>query len=165
MAKVIDLSVTLSEKGQLKRMPKITHSNHKEVAELHSRTMGLEVSDFREGILAAFDEATLSVHQGTHLDAPWHFHPTSEGKPAKRIDQVPLEWCYGDGVLLDFHHKKRGSGISSKDIREELKKIGYQLKPRDIVLIRTDASKYYGELNCEYLGIGVDAEATRWLIC
>ncbi|MFW9875095.1 MAG: cyclase family protein [Candidatus Thorarchaeota archaeon] len=24
--------------------------------------------------------SSLGVHMGTHMDAPWHYHPTSEGK-------------------------------------------------------------------------------------
>jgi kynurenine formamidase len=98
------------------------------------------------------------------MDAPWHYGPTSEGKPAKTIEKIPLEWFYGDGVVLDFHKKERGSGITPDDLQAELKRIGYELKPFDIVLIRTDASKHYNEKNYEHLGIGVIEEATRWLI-
>ena len=47
----------------------------------------------------------------------------------KIIDQIPLEWCFGDGVVLDFHHKKKGEGISSEEVKQSLDKIGYNLKP------------------------------------
>ena len=77
------------------------------------------------------------------MDAPWHYGPTSEGKPARTIDQVPLEWCCGDGVLLDFTHRKKGEVISKDDVVVALEKIDYKLKPGDIVLIRTDCCKYY----------------------
>lgn len=164
MTRIIDLSVAISVKGNLRIMPKITYWSHEEWACRRAGTLGLKVSDFRDGKFAAFEEITMPAHQGTHLDAPWHFSPTSEGKPAKTIDQVPLEWCYSDGVLLDFHQKERGAGISSLEIRRELKRIGYQLKPLDIVLIRTDATKHYGEPKCEDLGVGLTAEATSWLI-
>lgn len=164
MTKLIDLSVPISKKAQLRVMPKMTFWSHEERARLRAETFGIKVSDFREGKFAAWEEITLPAHMGTHLDAPWHYAPTSEGKPAKTIDQIPLEWCFSDGVVLDFHYKERGAGIRAQEIKEQLGKIGYCLKPFDIVLIRTDASKHWGEQNYEDLGVGVTAEATRWLI-
>lgn len=45
----------------------------------------------------------LGDPDGTLLDAPWHFHPTMDGrKRAITIDEVPLEWCFQPGVKLDF---------------------------------------------------------------
>ena len=38
-----------------------------------------------------------SNHMGTHLDAPRHF--VTNGKT---IDQIPIEWCYGPGVIVDL---------------------------------------------------------------
>ncbi len=38
-----------------------------------------------------------SNHMGTHLDAPRHF--VTGGMT---IDQIPLEWLYGDGVIVDL---------------------------------------------------------------
>jgi kynurenine formamidase len=55
--------------------------------------------------------------------------------------------------------KKRG-----KIIKDALAKIGYQLKPMDIVLIRTDASKRFDETGYENVNPGVSEEATLWLI-
>jgi kynurenine formamidase len=88
----------------------------------------------------------------------------SEGKPAKTIDKVPLDWCYGDGVLLDFHHFERQRPIQIEDLKEALQKITYTLKPKDIVLVRTDATKHWLEENYKIQGAGVTAEATLWLL-
>ena len=49
----------------------------------------------------AVEEIHAITHTGTHVDAPYHYGPLSEGKPARRIDEVPLEWCYAPGVILD----------------------------------------------------------------
>jgi kynurenine formamidase len=38
-----------------------------------------------------------SNHMGTHLDAPRHF--VTGGKT---IDQLPLDWLYGEGVIVDL---------------------------------------------------------------
>jgi kynurenine formamidase len=51
----------------------------------------------------------LSTHNGTHLDAPYHFHSTmdqslGEKKPSIAIDQVPL------GVVLST---RRQTGLST----------------------------------------------------
>jgi len=35
-------------------------------------------------------EIQAITHTGTHVDAPYHYGPTSEGKPARRIDELPL---------------------------------------------------------------------------
>ncbi|MDP2906516.1 MAG: DNA polymerase/3'-5' exonuclease PolX, partial [Nanoarchaeota archaeon] len=68
------------------------------------------------------EKIVLSTHSGTHLDAPWHYAPVSEGKKAKTIDQIPLEWCYGNGVVLDFRRKKDGALITVKDLEKASKK-------------------------------------------
>lgn len=125
---------------------------------------GLTAEDFPGGMGLAWEEVTAITHTGTHLDAPWHFGPTSEGKPSKTIDQVPLEWCFGDGVVLDFTHLKPGDSITVDHITAALEKISYELKPFDIVLLNTGADKKWGSF--EYLGAhpGMSAEATLWLI-
>jgi kynurenine formamidase len=51
----------------------------------------------------------LITHNGTHLDAPYHFASTmNHGEPAITIDEVPLEWCFQPGVKLDFCDIKLG---------------------------------------------------------
>src|SRR5580692_5193162 len=40
-------------------------------------------------------QLSMGSHQGTHLDALYHFIP--QGKP---IDQMPLDWFYGPATLL-----------------------------------------------------------------
>ncbi|MDA0999284.1 MAG: cyclase family protein [bacterium] len=102
----------------------------------------------------------MSDHTGTHIDSPWHNNP--EGFATERI---PLEWTFSDGVVLDFTGKESGYEIMAADIEAALKKIGYALKPLDIVLIRTDASRGW-ETNEHYTRDqpGMSAEATHYLI-
>ena len=33
----------------------------------------------------------FGTHNSTHVDAPWHYNSTIQGKPARTIDQLPLE--------------------------------------------------------------------------
>ena len=164
MTKLIDLSVTLSLKGHHKSKPEITYLHHEQTAQVYASSYGIAPEDFREGKYCAIEKVTLTTHGTTHLDAPWHFYPESEGKPAKTIDQIPLEWCYGDGVVLDFHHKKKGDRITAKDLEKALDTIGYALKPLDIVLIRTDIYHHYDEPGYENMHPGMTAEATVYLL-
>lgn len=76
-------------------------------------------------------------HVGTHIDSWGHVKPD-----APRAEGIPLELCYGDGVVLDLTQKGAGEEISVADIQAaEAALGGYQIKPRDIVLLRTDAAK------------------------
>ena len=101
---------------------------------------------------------------GTHMDAPWHYHPTSEGKESRTIDEIPIEYCFSNGVVLDMTHKKPGELINSQDIREALKKMKYELTPLDIVLIRTDTDKFWDTIKYWTNYAGVGREGTIWLI-
>ena len=50
----------------------------------------------------AVEQIALSTHTGTHVDAPYHYHPTMNGgEPAWTVDEVPLDWFIGDGVVVD----------------------------------------------------------------
>lgn len=164
MRKFIDLSVLITKKAKLRRMPEVQYLDHEEYAKSRGPQLGLASGKLREWGFLAMDKVSMTPHEGTHLDAPWHFAPTSEGKPSKTIDQIPLEWCYSDGVVLDFHHFERERPILVDDLKEALGKISYALKPFDIVLIRTDATKHWLDEGYEDLGAGLTAESTLWLI-
>ena len=80
------------------------------------------------------------------------------------VEGIPLEYCFSDGVLLDFRHKEKGTRIIPDEIDEALEKIGYELKERDIVLIHTGAGAYNTEERYKTDFPGMTAEATRHLI-
>ncbi len=134
MARLVDLSVALKNNTMDPNDVKITHLTHT----ASSRRMAKGVGVFAEVIgpnFCANDNVEALTHAGTHVDAPYHFGPMVEGKPAKKIDEVPVEWCYGNGVLLDFSStKKSGEAITINDLEQQLKRINYTLKPMDIVL-------------------------------
>lgn len=167
--KIIDLSVPLSPEVKEPTPPSIHYNNHEEgaeeaIRELKKFGLNLTKSDFYRGKLWATEVVNASTHAGTHVDAPYHYGETSDGKPAKTIDQIPLEWFYGDGVLFDFADKEKGYGITVDDFKAQLKEMEYQLKPRDIVLVRTGADKHLYEPDYAFCSAGVTAEATRWLV-
>jgi len=145
-------------------MPSIEYWGHKIYASMRIEKIGLKMSDLPEWGFCAMENISMTPHEGTHLDAPWHYCPLSEGKPAKTIDLIPLEWCFSNAVVLDFHHFERERPILVKDLEEALHKISYELKPFDIVLIRTDATKHWMEEGYQNFAAGMTAESTLWLI-
>jgi kynurenine formamidase len=86
------------------------------------------------------------------------------GKPSMTIDQVPLEWCFNDAVKLDFRSKADGYVCTADDVKRELDRLKYQLKPLDIVLVNTSAGKAYGQPNFLDTGCGMGREATLFLL-
>jgi kynurenine formamidase len=76
-------------------------------------------------------------HIGTHIDSWGHVKPD-----APRAEGIPIDYCYGDGVVLDLTHKLPGDEITPADIAAAESALGgYRIKPLDIVLLRTDAAK------------------------
>ena len=112
----------------------------------------------------ANDVIKMSTHGTTHLDAPWHYGPLSEGRRAKTIDEIPLSWCMAPGVVLDMSHKKHGESVDVGDVKQALCRINYSLKPMDIVLIRTGNDRLLGNPDYFTKGTGVSAEATRYIL-
>ena len=161
--RIVDLSLEIKE-GPGVMGAQIEHTDHKgSVPVMLQAFPGIAAEDLPNGLGWATDTLTLSVHSGTHIDAPWHYGPTSEGKPSKTIDEMPLELAYGNGVVLDMRHKKSGEVIGVTDIQEALNKIDYELKPLDIVLMMTGMDKFWDTPQYgEYAGTGRDG--TIWLV-
>lgn len=109
--------------------------------------------------LTASYMVTLSDHVGTHIDTLKHMRKDAPGP-----EGLPLEYCFGDGVVLDFSYKAFGDGIHAQDIEEALKKIKYTLKPLDIVMIYTGAGRYNESDDYLRNHCGVDADGTNYLI-
>ncbi len=119
--------------------------------------------DLPDGEFLSLEMVYCSVHTGTHMDAPFHFGTHCENKVAKKISDLPLDWFFQDGVVLDLTHKRAAESIVKADLIAVLKKINYTLKPRDIVLLHTGADKYFGSKDYMEKFCGVSAEAIEWL--
>jgi len=164
--RLIDLSVAIEHNapGEL-TPPKIQYLDHAAGGQTIANLFGCRPEDlvYSNGAGWAVENLIANSHTGTHIDAPYHYGATSAGLPAKRIDEVPLEWCFGPGVVIDMRHKNSGDLISIEDLDAELHRIGYGLSPGDIVLIHTGADKRWGTK--EYLlQPGLNRESTLWLV-
>ena len=147
--------------------PRIEYKRHADtVAEAQSFFPGVEADDFPGGEgFAAAETVTLSTHNGTHLDAPWHYHPTMDGGDrAITIDEVPLDWCFRPGVKLDFRHFPNGHVVTAREVEVELQRVAVTLNPLDIVLVNTAAGKAIGDPDFVDIGCGMGYEATMYLL-
>ncbi len=146
--------------------PKIEYRTHEEtVGALAAVFKGLRKEDLPDGEGWAVERVALSTHNGTHMDAPWHFHSTTDrGKSrAPTIDEMPLDLCFRPGVKLDFRHFPDGYVVRPEDIETELARIGCDLQPLDIVLLNTRAGAIYGHEGYVDAGCGMGRDATLYL--
>jgi kynurenine formamidase len=165
--RLIDLSVPLEHAAVHEPLPaRVAYATHEaEGLRQMQRLLGVRPEDltYSGGLGWAVEEVQAITHTGTHVDAPYHYGPTSEGRPARRIDEVPLEWCFAPGVVLDMRHKAAGDFITPADLEAALARIGHELRPLDIVLLQTGADK---RLNTpayfEQPGLG--REGVLWLV-
>jgi kynurenine formamidase len=142
----------------------IEFSGHAAGAETIQGMLGVGPELLRDGEGWAVETfLRFGTHNSTHVDAPWHYNSRVGGEPAQTIDQLPLEWFFGPGVVLDFDGRPDGEPITDADAQAALNDIGHDLSPGDIVLVRTGRDAFYAEPDYMARGCGVTAEATRWL--
>jgi len=166
---IIDLSIPLENEivsDPVPFTPRISYLDHKmSVAQLYAFFPGLKPEDLPDGEAWAIEKVELITHNGTHLDAPYHFASTmNEGERALTIDEVPLDWCFRPGVKLDFRQLPDGHVVTAAEVETELDRIGYRLQPLDIVVINTRAGAAYGQPDYVNAGCGMGAEATLYLL-
>ncbi len=167
--RTIDLSVTIEAglpSDPPDMIPQIDYVDHEMGADsMLAFFPGITKEQLPDGLGWSLERMQLTTHSGTHLDAPYHYHPKmDEGKKAMTIDEIPLEWCFCDGVVLDFTQKADGEPISADDVEAEFKRIGYKLKPLDIVLVHVGADKSWGTPEYLVKGAGMTRESTLYLL-
>lgn len=142
MARLIDLSHPL-EHGQLNFPfdPKISVISHSTPA-----TLGYNMT-----------QVSMASHQGTHLDAPFHFYDDG-----KTIDLMRLEQFYGPATLVDL---APGGHLDAKTplTVELFKPHAAKFQPGAKVIYRTGWSRQFGtpEFFSEFPTLTL--EAARWI--
>jgi kynurenine formamidase len=87
------------------------------------------VHNTTESIGYNMTQISMSTHQGTHLDAPFHF--LDDGRT---VDQLDLHQCIGKAILVDLSYKKPKEAIEIKDFEPYADQITEGSK----VIYRTD---------------------------
>ncbi len=142
----------------------IEYRDHARGAEDIQAMLGVGAELLRDGEGWAVETfLRFGTHNSTHVDAPYHYNSRVEGRPAQTIDQLPLDWFYRPGVVLDFCERADGETIEAADVEGALGATGHELAERDIVLIRTGRDAFYDEADYMARGPGVSAAATQWL--
>ena len=142
MAVLIDLSHPL-EHGQLNfpMDPKISVITHNTVA-----SIGYNIA-----------QISLSTHQGTHLDVPFHFYDDG-----KTLDQVALDRFHGPAVLVDL---AAGSHLEAKTpITVELfQRHADKFQPGAKVIYRTGWDRMFGQPEFFADFPTLTLEAAKWI--
>jgi kynurenine formamidase len=167
--RIVDLSIPLSDDVPADppyMKPAIEYVEHDEGAGAIANAFpGLDPGQLPDGKGWAMERVQISTHNGTHMDAPWHYHPTMDGGArASTIDEIPLDWCMRPGVRLDFRDRPDGYVATPEDIDRELARIGHELQPLDIVVCNTGAGARFGEEDFIHSGCGFGRDATLHLV-
>jgi len=142
----------------------IEFSDHAQGATQIEQMLGVPARLLRDGEGWAVEEfRRLGTHNSTHVDAPWHYNSRIRGEPAQTIDELPLEWFFSRGVVVDATAKADGEKVDVADFEAGLGAAGHTLEPLDIVLVRTGRDEFYGAPDYIARGPAVTADATRWL--
>jgi kynurenine formamidase len=165
--RLVDLSAPIrqspSDTPEILRT-EIAFSDHAQGAEQIEALLGVPARLLRDNEGWAMETfLRLGTHNATHVDAPWHYNSRIGGDRAQTIDELPLDWFYGPGVVLDMTAKGEGETVDVSDVEGELGRIGHELTAGDIVLVRTGRDVHVEEAHYIALGPGVTADATRWL--
>src|SRR5712664_2248034 len=166
---IIDLSIFLENdvlSDPPAYRPRIEYIDHKmSIPQIQQFFPGLRPEDLPDGEAWAIERIDLITHNGTHLDAPYHYASTMDGgRRAITSDEVPLDWCFQPGVKLDFRRFPDGYVASAADVEAELKRIGHTLSPFEIVVVNTSAGAAYGQSDYVAKGCGMGREATLYLL-
>ena len=141
---------------------------------------------YEGGGSSANDLFAFGGHTGTHLDAVGHISKDGKffggleadreqdylrGLSRRDIEETPP--IISRGILLDIPELKKvgvlekGYPISRKDIQEAIALQGVEIKPGDVVLVRTGWARYWDNpsLFNDHEGVpGVTLEAARFLV-
>jgi len=127
---------------------------------------------------------TGTLHAATHMDAPQHVLHEEEvdrERMGYTLNEIPLEFCVGTGVILDMRYLKDEFEVNFKngnydtDIWVELKpehfiaaceKDGLEIRENDWVIVNTGFHHYWRINNDKYFNYypGMGPEVAKWLI-
>jgi kynurenine formamidase len=166
MTKIVDLShLIVSDPPELPDFlrSEVSYNDHAYGAGEFEQMLGIDRSLLLRGEGPAAERLSIGTHSVTHLDAPYHYNSTIQGRPSETIDELPLEWFFAPGVVVDALEREDGDAVTTEQMQAGVAAAGHELKALDIVLVHTGTDRLYGRPDYMHHGPGVSAEATRWL--
>lgn len=162
--RLVDLSLPLANHPG--RPPAIVYHDHRETAVERAGEYGFSVEDLPvPGVHMAHESFLVGTHAGgTHIDAPWHYGPVCGGEPAPSIDEVPLSWFVGAGIVVDCRDVPAGHTIDLADFQQRVRSSGPDPHPGEVVLVNTGASRRWGQADYEQVSPGLSAAVMDWLL-
>jgi kynurenine formamidase len=113
----------------------------------------------------AWDQVIASTRAGTHVAAPWRFGPSCNGRDARTIEDIPLDWCFGRGLVLDVSDGSPEQRVDEAEIVRAIQATGRSLVAGDIVLLRTGAEDHWeGDPAYPSRGRGLEVAALEYLV-
>lgn len=165
-AAIVDLSQPIRNVSMEPQVSTIEKHDRERRRRQWAKHLGVPVSEVEAR--GSWDLVTASTRAGTHIEAPLRFGPSCAGQDARPIDEVPLDWCFGPGVLLDVRDGRDGSGaagIDEAEIDRALERIGHRLSPGEIVVLRTGAGERFdGDPNFAAAGRGLTRDGLLSLL-
>ena len=155
--RVIDLSMPVH--NDMIAFPRVVRPSIAMYEDWYQFAERIGAAKFGQPKLTASCMVVQGDHIGTHMDSLRHMREDAPGP-----EGIPLEYCHGHGVCLDFRHLPKGAGITVDDVKDALAKIRYTLQPLDIVLIHTGAGKIQDSEKYVTDQVGMTAAATHWLL-
>ena len=166
MSRLVDLSFVVE--ASPRDLPafmriEVEYSDHAQGAAEFEQLLGVDRRLLRNEEGPAGERLSIGTHATTHVDAPWHYNSRIAGAPAATIDELPLDWFYGPGVVVDARAKADGDPVTRSEMEQGIADAGHALAPRDIVLVHTGRDAFIAERDFMWRGPGVTPDATRWL--
>ena len=150
--------------------PKIQYFTHDDTFEqIAGFFPGLKREDLPDGEGWAVERVQLTTHNGTHLDAPYHFH-SHDGPGAGRAEACDRDRRGAARLVLPARREarlpplRRRLRVTAADVEAELERIGHALQPLEIVVVNTRAGSRYGHADYVSAGCGMGYEATMYLL-
>jgi arylformamidase len=106
------------------------------------------------GVWYILQDINMSSHCGTHIEFPYH-----HSKNGMDAGSYPLEKLIGNGLLLDYTHKKPGDAVTLT----ELKMQGSKIRVGDMVLFNFNCARSYRTAQSHDRPY-ITTEAIRWLV-
>jgi kynurenine formamidase len=166
MTKIVDLShLIVSDPPELPDFlrSEVSYNDHAYGAGEFEQLLSIDRSLLLREEGPAGERLSIGTHSVTHLDAPYHYNSTIQGRPSETIDELPLEWFFAPGVVVDALEREDGDAVTAEQMQAGIEAAGHELQPLDIVLVQTGTDRLYGRPDYMHHGPGVSPEATRWL--